>query len=234
MDKTHVKKKPFLQYTLSGSVLTFPSTVSLFIFNQTVNQTRFYPAFHFQLEHKKQEKQYIFQPRIIKLKSRGKVKRTQLTNKLKPVTVAKEVAMEAPERANSPRWPTNMIEIICKQYSNKLTAIRGPASHSCFLTSSRTPFPLLPSLQTPSSSEISINGDLRDDFSSSSSIFISSFPHTPRAREPEKQRRAMYIWRVLLFLLYLRLNFFLQGLNWPFLFIFILGDSGFSFGTLVI
>ena len=42
-----------------------------------------------------------------------KLRGTQLTKKLKPVTDAKEVANEAPERANSPRWPTNITEIAC-------------------------------------------------------------------------------------------------------------------------
>ena len=40
---------------------------------------------------------------------------SQLTNKLKPVTDAKDVAIEEPERASSPRWPTNMTDITCKQ-----------------------------------------------------------------------------------------------------------------------
>lgn len=35
----------------------------------------------------------------------------KLTRKLKPVTEAKEVAMEAAERGRGPRWPTNMTEM---------------------------------------------------------------------------------------------------------------------------
>ena len=58
-----------------------------------------------------------------------------LTSKLKPVTDAKEVAMEAPERASSPRWPTNISEIICKLHIRRLTDIKGPASFNCFFTS---------------------------------------------------------------------------------------------------
>lgn len=54
------------------------------------------------------------------------------------MTEAKELPKEAPERGSFPRWPTNIIDIICKLYCSKLTAIRGPASHSCFLASSTT------------------------------------------------------------------------------------------------
>ena len=34
-----------------------------------------------------------------------------LTVRLNPVTVAREVAMAAPERASAPRWPTIMLDI---------------------------------------------------------------------------------------------------------------------------
>lgn len=51
------------------------------------------------------------------------------------MTPAKEEAMEAPERDNSPRCPTNITDIICITFCNKFPAIIGPASHSCFLTS---------------------------------------------------------------------------------------------------
>lgn len=60
------------------------------------------------------------------------------TSKLKPVTEAKEEAMEAPERGSSPRWPTNIMEISCKLLRRRFTVIKGPASHSCFFTSSQT------------------------------------------------------------------------------------------------
>lgn len=64
--------------------------------------------------------------------------RDPLTKTLNPVTEAKEEAKEAPESASSPRWPTYMTDVICKLYCSKLTAIRGPASHSCFFASSIT------------------------------------------------------------------------------------------------
>ena len=60
---------------------------------------------------------------------------SERTNKPRPVTDAKEVAMEAPERANSPIWPTNITDIICMQYINRLETTIGPASHSCCFTS---------------------------------------------------------------------------------------------------
>lgn len=43
------------------------------------------------------------------------VSEEKLTSKLKPVTEAKEVAMEAAEREREPRWPTNMTEMTCRQ-----------------------------------------------------------------------------------------------------------------------
>ena len=57
------------------------------------------------------------------------------TNKLKPVTEAKEVAIEAPESASSPRWPTYITEITCKLFTSRLTDTNGPTKHSCFFTS---------------------------------------------------------------------------------------------------
>ena len=62
----------------------------------------------------------------------------RVTRKLKPVTEAKEVAMEAPERESWPRWPTNMTDISWRQDCNRLTVTRGPASHSCVFASSAT------------------------------------------------------------------------------------------------
>ena len=41
--------------------------------------------------------------------------KAQLTNKLKPVTEAKEVAIEAAESCNWPRCPTNITDIICRE-----------------------------------------------------------------------------------------------------------------------
>ncbi len=145
----------------------------------------------------------------------------QLTNKLKPVTVAKEVAIEAPDRANSPRWPTNITDIICKLNSNRFTDIRGPASHTCFLTSSITFFLLIPlSLLLPSlvlnsfSSEMWIKGDPKDAFLSSSSLSIFFFaPHTHReGREYWKAGRG---WPYFLVCFILRLELFLWGLKCP-------------------
>lgn len=59
-----------------------------------------------------------------------------LTSKLKPATVAKELPSEAAERGNSPRWPTNIREIMVMQNCNTVTDISGPANHSCFFASS--------------------------------------------------------------------------------------------------
>ena len=58
---------------------------------------------------------------------------------MKPVTEAKEVATAAAERGREPRCPTNITEITCRQNWRRLTAISGPASHSCFFTSSFIP-----------------------------------------------------------------------------------------------
>lgn len=58
------------------------------------------------------------------------------TRRLKPVTEAKEVAMEAPARGSCPRCPTNMTDIICKQLINTFTVTSGPANRSCLFTSS--------------------------------------------------------------------------------------------------
>lgn len=60
------------------------------------------------------------------------------TSKVKPVTAAKEVAMEAPERGRVPRCPTNMIEMVCRMYCKIPTEVRGTASHSCLFNSAIT------------------------------------------------------------------------------------------------
>jgi len=60
------------------------------------------------------------------------------TSKLSPVTEPKEVAMEAPERASSPRWPTNMTDITSNMNYITFAIIRGPASVSCFFISHTT------------------------------------------------------------------------------------------------
>lgn len=109
-------------------------------------------------------------------------KKAPLTRTLKPETEAKEDAIEALDKASSPRWPTNIIDITCKQYCSKLTAIRGPASHSCFVASSIT-FALLQILcrwdVSPSNSwPLSlprIRGDWRLDFWSPLSIIAAWF-----------------------------------------------------------
>jgi hypothetical protein len=47
--------------------------------------------------------------------------------KLKPVTPARETAMEVLERDSSPRWPDIMTEITCNKYCDKVMAIIGAA-----------------------------------------------------------------------------------------------------------
>jgi len=74
------------------------------------------------------------------------------------VTEAKEVAMEAPERDNSPRWPTNMTDMILRQKFKRVTDIKGPASHNCFFTSSITSLLSIP-LPDDDECECLINGD---------------------------------------------------------------------------
>nr|GMD45942.1 hypothetical protein AXF42_Ash015272 [Ipomoea batatas] len=62
-----------------------------------------------------------------------------LTIRVKPVTEAKEVAMEAPERDSSPpRLPTNKSEMNCREVNRKLTEIKGPAKSISFFTSPET------------------------------------------------------------------------------------------------
>ncbi|KAG8065264.1 hypothetical protein GUJ93_ZPchr0012g21666 [Zizania palustris] len=46
--------------------------------------------------------------------------------------------MEALESSSSPRWTTNMTEIICTTFCMSHPAMRGPARQSCFLTSVTT------------------------------------------------------------------------------------------------
>ena len=94
---------------------------------------------------------------------------------LKPVTPANEVAMEALDRDSSPRWPTNMIDIICKLYCKKLTTTRGPASFICFFSSPITSDVSIHLLgdSPPNSrpfSSFGIRGDSRKDFKYPSSI----------------------------------------------------------------
>ena len=60
------------------------------------------------------------------------------TSNVKPVTDAKEVAMEAPERGRVPRCPTNIIEIVCRMYCKIPTEDRGTANHSCLFNSAIT------------------------------------------------------------------------------------------------
>ena len=98
-----------------------------------------------------------------------------LTIKLKPVTEAKEVAMEAPERASSPRWPTNITEIACKLYSRTLTDIKGPASFNCFFTSPKISSLFAPFLEWETAAW-EINGDSRLGFWSSPSMEIGLVP----------------------------------------------------------
>nr|GLL38010.1 hypothetical protein AXF42_Ash015272 [Ipomoea trifida] len=63
----------------------------------------------------------------------------RLTIRLKPVTEAKEVAMEAPERNSSPpRLPTNMSEMNCREVNRRFTEIKGPAKTISFFTSPET------------------------------------------------------------------------------------------------
>lgn len=57
---------------------------------------------------------------------------------MKPVTDAKEVAMEAPESGRVPRCPTNIIEIVCRMYCKIPTEDRGTANHSCLFNSAIT------------------------------------------------------------------------------------------------
>jgi len=60
------------------------------------------------------------------------------TSNVKPVTDAKEVAMEAPERGRVPRCPTNIIEIVCRMYCRIPTEDKGTANHNCLFNSAIT------------------------------------------------------------------------------------------------
>lgn len=114
-------------------------------------------------------------------KNKVRIMSDRLTTKLKPVTLAKEVPIEAPARASSPSCPTNITDIICIQYWNRLTPMRGPASHTCFFTSSHIFFlltSLIPLLLTACCTEKSsfsaviwIKAEVRD-FLASLSIFF--------------------------------------------------------------
>lgn len=65
----------------------------------------------------------------------AEIEENPLTKTLKPVTEAKELPKEAPERGSFPRWPTNIIDISCKLNCSRLTAISGTDRRSCNLTS---------------------------------------------------------------------------------------------------
>lgn len=105
--------------------------------------------------------------------------------------------MEAPESDNSPRWPANIIDIICKQYCNTLTDISGPANHNCFFTSTRICFLLIPSSWYLSLSLLSIFSsqtwmdELLEFGLWSSSISILFFGQMEKVRT----RNAFFLWR---------------------------------------
>ncbi|KAF3488286.1 hypothetical protein F2Q69_00057891 [Brassica cretica] len=75
--------------------------------------------------------------------------RERKARKVKPVTEAKEVAMEAAERGSEPRWPTNMTEMTWREYWKRLTPMSGAESQNCFFTYS---FTLCMSLLSPTTS----------------------------------------------------------------------------------
>lgn len=97
------------------------------------------------------------------------------TSKLNPETAAKVVAKEAPERDSSPKQPTNIVEITCKEYFKKLTATTGPAKYSCFFPS---PSNLYVNshhetiASTPGSTTLETNEVLRTDSSSIMAILF--------------------------------------------------------------
>lgn len=64
------------------------------------------------------------------------LKLRKLTRRLKPVTLEREVAMEAPERGSSPRWPNINIGEARKRYWDTVTTIIGIAIPLTFFTSS--------------------------------------------------------------------------------------------------
>lgn len=80
------------------------------------------------------------------LRSEGEKERTI---RLNPVTPAKEVAMEAPARGSSPRWPTNMREMTVRENCRKLDSTKGTARRNCLFTSTRTSDFLLPPPSPP-------------------------------------------------------------------------------------
>ena len=73
------------------------------------------------------------------------------------MTAAKEVAMEALARGSCPRCPTNITDIICKQFINTFIVISGPANRSCLFTSSHVSY----LVKHPPSS--SLGGRIRGD-----------------------------------------------------------------------
>lgn len=110
---------------------------------------------------------------------------------LKPVTPANEVAIDTLERANSPRWPTNITDIICKLYCRKLTKTNGPAILTCLFNSSlvsvisNESFLNSPLIPIPSST---IRGDPRRILESSWSILVSN---------AKERRRDGSLWRMM-------------------------------------
>lgn len=81
--------------------------------------------------------------------------------------------MEALERDRSPRWPTNMTDIIWKLYCKKLTRTRGPANCICLFNS--TIIPALSMHLSSCSGLWWIRGDSRLDLDSSSTSISSCF-----------------------------------------------------------
>lgn len=81
--------------------------------------------------------------------------------------------MEALERDRSPRWPTNMTDIIWKLYCKKLTTTRGPANCICLFNS--TIIPALSMHLSSCSGLWWIRGDSRLDLDSSSTSISSCF-----------------------------------------------------------
>lgn len=68
----------------------------------------------------------------------------EITRKAKPETLAKEVAMEAPERESSSRWPTIMTEITGETLINNKKPTMGAAMRITFFISSRHHLPPFP------------------------------------------------------------------------------------------
>jgi hypothetical protein len=57
------------------------------------------------------------------------------TTTLKPVTTAKELAIEAPESSISPQWPTKVSETSRRRKLRRFPRIRGPAKEATIFTS---------------------------------------------------------------------------------------------------